>query len=445
MLQESVCYKCQRLGHIAKDCRAPRKVEPTMNTIKEEKPTRIGRVFSMSGAEASKFEDLIWGECDLAGNLLSVLFNLGTNNSFISYGCVYRLGLPTYPLTFDLLVSTLTTTPIATSVLCANCPTINGHSYRMSYPHRLCQKTLIYPNPKDTEFITANQAQTALEEGARGYMILSFMEVTNDLDLDFVAVVKDFPKVFPEDFAINSILGLGLVSIAPYRMAPTKLVELKKQVEELLEKQIIKPNVSPWGALVLLVKKKDGGSRLCVEYCKLNKIMIKNKYALPRTDGLMDYLRGVIVFSKINLQSGYHKIKVRDEDILKTNFQTWYGHYEYVVMPSIVMNVPTIFMDCMNRVFCPFLNKFVVVIIDNILVYFRTCEEYEEHLRVVLEILKEKQLYAKLSKQGVILRSCDFSKGGCCGSCKSGDYFTMETSKDSYGDPKFCWVSYVTS
>nr|KYP34967.1 Transposon Ty3-I Gag-Pol polyprotein [Cajanus cajan] len=156
--------------------------------------------------------------------------------------------------------------------------------------------------------------------------------------------------------------------------------------------------VSSWGAPVLLVKKKDGGSRLCVDFRQLNKLTIKNKYPLPRIDDLMDQLRGASVISKIDLRLGYHQIRVRESDIPKTAFRTRYGHYEYVVMPFGVTNALAVFMDYMNRIFRPFLDKFVVVFIDDILIYSRTPEEHGEHLRTVLEILKAKQLYAKLSK-----------------------------------------------
>nr|KYP63290.1 Transposon Ty3-I Gag-Pol polyprotein [Cajanus cajan] len=181
-------------------------------------------------------------------------------------------------------------------------------------------------------------------------------------------------------------------------MAPAELVELKGQLEDLLEKQLVRPSVSSWGAPVLLVKKKDGGSRLCVDYRQLNKLTIKNKYPLPWIDDLMDQLRGASVFSKIDLRSSYHQIRVKEGDIPKTAFRTRYGHYEYGVMPFGVTNTPVVFMDYMNRIFRPFLDKFVVVFIDDILIYSRTREEHGEHLRVVLEILKAKQLYAKLSK-----------------------------------------------
>jgi len=222
-------------------------------------------------------------------------------------------------------------------------------------------------------------------------------------------VVREFSNVFPDEipglppsreieFSIDLVPGAGPISIAPYRMAPAELAELKKQIEELLEKQFIRPSVSPWGAPVLLVKKKDGSSRLCVDYRQLNKLTIKNKYPLPRIDDLMDQLHGAAVFSKIDLRSGYHQIRVKSGDVQKTAFRSRYGHYEYVVMPFSVTNAPALFMDYMNRIFRPFLDKFVVVFIDDILIYSRTHEEHAEHLRTVLGILREKQLYAKLSK-----------------------------------------------
>jgi len=194
------------------------------------------------------------------------------------------------------------------------------------------------------------------------------------------------------------IPGAGLVSMAPYRIAPTALAELKKQIEDLLEKKFIRLSSSPWGASLLLVKKKDGNSRLCVDYRQLNKLTVKNKYPLPRIDDLLDQLRGVVVFSKIDLRSRYHHILVKPEDVQKTTFWSRYGHYEYVVMPFGATNAPAIFMDYMNRIFWSYLDQFVIVFINDILIYSESREEHVEHMRVVLEILKEHQLYGKLSK-----------------------------------------------
>lgn len=180
-----------------------------------------------------------------------------------------------------------------------------------------------------------------------------------------------------------------------------EMVELKKQLEELLQKGYIRPSVSPWGAPVLFVKKKDGTMRLCIDYREINKIIVRNRYPLPRIDDLFDQLKGAGIFSKIDIRSGYHQMRVADEDISKTAFRTRYGHYEFVVMPFDLTNAPAAFMDLMQRYFKPFLDRFVVIFIDDILVYSVNCEEHAKHLRMVLDVLRREKLYAKLSK-------CDF-------------------------------------
>ena len=152
---------------------------------------------------------------------------------------------------------------------------------------------------------------------------------------------------------------------------------------------------SPWGAPVLFVKKKDGSLRMCIDYRELNKLTVKNKYPLPRIDDLFDQLQGSTVFSKIDLRSGYHQLRIKDEDIPKT---AWYGHYEFLVLSFGLTNAPASFMDLMNRVFKDFLDKFVIVFIDDILIYSRSETEHEKHLRLVLQRLRDHKLYAKVSK-----------------------------------------------
>jgi hypothetical protein len=149
---------------------------------------------------------------------------------------------------------------------------------------------------------------------------------------------------------------------------------------------------------VLLFKKKDGKLRLSVDYRELNKLTMKNKYPLPRIDDLLDQLGEAKIFSKIDLRSGYDQIRVKLEDIPKTAFRTRYDHYEYLVVPFGLTNEHAVFMDYMNYIFRPYLDNFFVVFIDDILIYSKTVEEHERHLRLVLRILKEKQLYAKLDK-----------------------------------------------
>ncbi|GJZ46917.1 putative reverse transcriptase domain-containing protein [Tanacetum coccineum] len=177
--------------------------------------------------------------------------------------------------------------------------------------------------------------------------------------------------------------------------------ELSTQLQELSDKGFIRPSSSPWGAPVLFVKNKDGSFRMCIDYRELNKLTVKNRYPLPKIDDLFDQLQGSSVYSKIDLRSGYHQLRVRDEDIPKMAFRTRYGHYEFQVMPFGLTNAPAVFMDLMNRVCRPYLDKFVIVFIDDILIYSKTKEEHDVHLRLILELLKKEELYAKFSK-------CDF-------------------------------------
>ncbi|WVZ97465.1 hypothetical protein U9M48_043002 [Paspalum notatum var. saurae] len=184
-----------------------------------------------------------------------------------------------------------------------------------------------------------------------------------------------------------------------YRMAPIEHEEVKKNIDELLAKGYIRPSSSPWAFPVLLVEKKDTDvKRMCVDYRALNKVTIKNKYPLPRIDDLFDQLQGACVFSKIDLRSGYHQLKIRPSDIPKTAFTTKYGLYEYTVMSFGLTNAPAYFMQLMNSVFMDYLDKFVVVFIDDILIYSKTEAEHEEQLRLVLQRLREHKLYAKFSK-----------------------------------------------
>ncbi|GKA40619.1 putative reverse transcriptase domain-containing protein [Tanacetum coccineum] len=216
--------------------------------------------------------------------------------------------------------------------------------------------------------------------------------------LEDVPIVKDFPDVFPEDlpglpqtrqveFQIDLVPGAAPVARAPYRLAPSEMKELSEQLKELSDKGFIRPSSSPWGAPVLFVKKKDGSFRMCIDYRELNKLTVKNRYPLPRIDDLFDQLQGSSIYSKIDLRSGYHQLKVREEDISKTAFRTRYGHYEFQVMPFGLTNAPAVFMDLMNRVCKPYLDKFVIVFIDDILIYSKNKQEHEEHLKIILELL----------------------------------------------------------
>jgi hypothetical protein len=187
------------------------------------------------------------------------------------------------------------------------------------------------------------------------------------------------------EFVIELQPGMAPISRRPYKMTPEELAKLKVQLNELLDKGYIRPSSSPWGYPALFVKKKDQSLRLCVDYRPLNAITIKNKYSLPRIDILFDQLADAKVFSMVDLRSGYHKIKIRLEDVPKTTFSTRYGLYEYLVMSFGLTNAPAHFMYLMNSVFMLELDKFVMVFIDDILIYSKSEEEHAQHLRVILQ------------------------------------------------------------
>eukprot|EP00253_Pinus_taeda_P012980 PITA_12980 len=270
--------------------------------------------------------------------------------------------------------------------------------------------------PVQIQPITASQLVKCIRKKCQIYAVqVGFADSVDKVaTVKNIPVVQDFADVFPEeipglppkrdlDFTIELIPGAAPVSRAPYRMSVPELTELKMQLQELLEKKYICPSVSPWGAPVLFVRKKDGTLRMCIDYRQLNKLTVKNKYPLPRIDELFDQVKGATIFSKIDLRSGYHQIRIKDEDIAKTAFRTRYGHYEFVVLPFGLTNAPATFMCLMNTVFHQYLDKFVLIFIDDILIYSRNIKEHEEHLRIVLQTLREHQLYGKFSK-------CDFYK-----------------------------------
>jgi hypothetical protein len=240
-----------------------------------------------------------------------------------------------------------------------------------------------------------------------------------ELPLEKSLVVCEYADVFPDElprmppdrdieFAIELQPGTAPIFKRPYRMPPVELAELKKQLQELLDKGFICPSTSPWGCPALFIKKKDESLRLCIDYRPLNAVTIKNKYPLPRIDVLFDQLVGAKVFSKIDLCSGYHQIKIWARDIPKTTFSTRYGMYEYMVMSFGLTNEPAYFMYLMNSVFMPELDKFVVVFIDDILVYSKNETEHTKHLHTVLQRLREHHLYAKLSQCGFWLKEIKF-------------------------------------
>jgi hypothetical protein len=255
------------------------------------------------------------------------------------------------------------------------------------------------------------------------------------VSLEEVPIVKEYPDVFPDElpgmppdrdveFLIDLLPGTGPIAKRPYPMSTDELKELKKQLEEQLGKGFITESSSSWGAPVLFVEKKDKSQRLVMDYHSLNEVTIKNNYPLPRINDLFDQLEGASVFSKIHLRSGYFQLKIREHDIPKTAFVTRYGSYEYTVMPFGLTNAPSYFMNMMNKVIMEFLDKFVIVFIDDILIYSKSNEEHETHLRAILEKLREHKLYAKFSK-------CEFwlSEVGFLGHIVTKDGIAVDPAK----------------
>ena len=219
---------------------------------------------------------------------------------------------------------------------------------------------------------------------------------------DVVPKDPDFKPPYPPersvDHTVEILPGAAPPNKAVYRMSPAELEELKKQLADLLERGLIRPSSSPYGSPIIFVKKKDGGFRLCVDYRALNNITVKNKYPLPRVDDLLDKLHGAKVFSKIDLASGYHQVRLAEADVHKSAFRTRYGHYEYTVLPFGMCNAPATFMRLMHDIFMPYLDEFVIIYLDDLCIYSKSEEEHVEHVRKVLELLRKHQLYAKTSK-----------------------------------------------
>ncbi|XP_057416627.1 uncharacterized protein LOC130711144 [Lotus japonicus] len=403
------------------------------------------RVFALTRQDAQASNAVVTGTLSVCSQDARVLFDPGATHFFVSVWFASQIGKCSCPLKDTLVVATpLGENLLADSIypscevfvedrkLLADLITLDmvdfdvilGMDWLASHYATVdCRNKVVrFDMPGEPSFsfqgercltpynlISALGAFRLLRKGCQGYLALVKDTQAVEKKLEEVLIVCEFPDVFPEElpglppdreieFSIDLVPGTQPISIPPYRMAPAELKELREQLQDLLDKGFIRPSSSPWGAPVLFVKKKDGTMRLCIDYRQLNKVTIKNKYPLPRIDDLFDQLQGAQCFSKIDLRSGYHQLKIKKEDVPKTAFRTRYGHYEFLVMSFGLTNAPAAFMDLMNRVFKPFLDHFVIVFIDDILVYSKGKEEHEEHLRLVLQTLREKQLFAKFSK-----------------------------------------------
>ncbi|KAK1415113.1 hypothetical protein QVD17_30884 [Tagetes erecta] len=426
----------------------------TENVKKLEVPKPRGRAFQITAEEAKIVPDVVTGTFLINSLPAYVLFDSGASRSFVSLNFACHKSFVRSKLVNALEVEIASDKSFFVSEVCQNCKIIIQEE---EYPIDLIPITLrefdvvigmdwlslhhasIVCNQKIVQFMsptgkqicvygerkndiimcTMAKAKKYLKRGYHAFLAYVMDKETKNLELGQVHVVNEFPDVFPEElpgvpperqveFKIDLVPGANPVAKSPYRLAPSEMKELMSQLQDLLDKGFIRPSVSPWGAPILFVKKKDGSMRMCIDYRELNKLTIKNRYPLPRIDDLFDQLQGASWFSKIDLRSGYHQVKVREEDVPKTAFRTRYGHYEFVVMPFGLTNAPAVFMDLMNRVCKHMLDRFIIVFIDDILIYSRTEEDHAQHLREVLTVLRKENLYAKFSKCAFWLREVQF-------------------------------------
>jgi hypothetical protein len=268
--------------------------------------------------------------------------------------------------------------------------------------------------------------------------------------LENIPVVCEYPDVFSEElpgmppdrdveFVIELMPRMTPISKRPYGMPPNELKELKEQIKILLDKGFIHPSPSPWGCPALFVKKKDDSMRMCVDYHPLNEVIVKNKYPLSRIDILFDQLSGACYFSKIDLRLGYHQIKSCKEDIPKTAFSTRYGLYEFTVMSFSLTNAQAYFMYLMNSIFMEEHDVFVVIFIDDILIYSKTQEDHARHIHIVLRKLREHRLYAKFSKCEFWLEEVSFL-GHILSKVQGAKYSRMETTLKCHRYLEFSWT-----
>ncbi|GJU74836.1 putative reverse transcriptase domain-containing protein [Tanacetum coccineum] len=342
--QGNGCFECGAQGHFKRNCPRLRNNDRGNQAGNDRAPAKV-YVVGNAGANP---DNVVAGTFLLNNRYAYILFDTGADRSFVS---------TTFSSQIDITPSTL------------------DHYYDVELA--------------DGRIIGLN----TILKGCT----LNFLNHQFNINLMHVELMYSYDSDKVE-FQIDLVPGAAPVARAPYRLAPSEMKELSEQLKELSDKGFIRPSSSPWGAPVLFVKKKDGSFRMCIDYRELNKLTVKNRYPLPRIDDLFDQLQGSSVYSKIDLRSGYHQLRVREEDISKTAFRTRYGHYEFQVMPFGLTNAPAVFMDLMNRVCKPYLDKFVIVFIDDILIYSKSKQEHEEHLKIILELLKKEELYAKFSK-----------------------------------------------
>ncbi|GKC13093.1 putative reverse transcriptase domain-containing protein [Tanacetum coccineum] len=412
--QKPTCYECGVQGHFKRDYP---KLKNNNRGNQGGNCNALAKVYAVGRTGTNPDSNVVTGTFLLNNHYASVLFDTGADRSFVSTafssqiditptgldryydveladGRIIRLNtilrgctlnFLNHPLNIDLMLIEL-----------GSFDAIIGMDWLAKYHAVIVCAEKIVRIPWGNEILIVHGDGSNRGNETR-LNIISFTKMQKYI----LKGCQDLPGLPPTrqvEFQIYLIPGVAPIARAPYRLVPSEMKELLDQLKELSDKGFIRPSSSPWGAPVLFVKKKDGSFRMCINYQELNKLTVKNRYPLPRIDDLFDQLQGFSVYSKIDLRSGYHQLRVREEDIPKMTFKTRYGHYEFQVMPFGLMNASAVFMDLMNRVCKPYLDKFVIVFIDDILIYSKNKKKHEEHLKAILELLKKEELYVKFSK-----------------------------------------------
>ncbi|GJR95186.1 putative reverse transcriptase domain-containing protein [Tanacetum coccineum] len=431
---QRACCECGSLDHLRYDCpkwkqatgqaKKSLALEGNKNTQNIRNQAR-GKTFNGNAVEALQDPEVVTGTFSLNNQFATVLFNSRADFSFISTKFAPLLNVEPCIVNHSYAIEIADGKSVEVDRVIRDCKLELGNSLftidliplghgsfdmivGMDWLSK--NKAVIVCHEKVVE-IPTNEGGILRVHGERIWKATkSLMNAkVDEPKISDIPMVRDFTDVFLEDlsglptqrqveFHIDLVPRSTPVAMSPYCLAPSEMQELSRQIQELQDMGFIRPSHSPWGAPMLFVKKKDGSFHMCIDYRELNKITIKNRYPLLRIDDLFDQLQGACYFSKIDLWSGYHQLRVYDDDTPKTTFRTRYGHFEFIVMPFGLTNAPTVFMDLMNRVCKPYLDKFVIVFIDDILIYSKTKEEHEVQLKLVLELLRKEKMYAKFSK-----------------------------------------------